>query len=143
MWLPGIQTIIAVILLIIGTVVITHSATVVVVKKKDGKTYASKHWGYIALGAVLVIIGLFIIWRVVNYYRKNFKSDNVKNAVWVQMPEKFGRWIIDNTNSDLKFPKYVGNFVDANVKNIKDVKKDIYKRYGSEGGAEVASVGAQ
>ncbi len=137
------QIVIAVILLIIGTVVITHSATVVVVKNKDGKPYASKHWGYIALGAVLVIIGLFMIWRVVNYYRKNYKSDNVKNAVWVQMPEKFGRWMIDNTNKDLKFPKYVGNFVDANVKNVKGVKQDSYKRYGSEDGAEVASVGAQ
>jgi hypothetical protein len=139
MILPGTQTIIAIILIIIGSIVITHSATVVAVKKKDGKTYTSKHWGYMAIGVALILIGCFLMYRVINYYRTNYKSD-VKNAVWVQMPEKFGKWMIDNTNKDLKFPKYIGNFVDANVNNVKGVKKDSYNRYGSESGAEVASV---
>jgi hypothetical protein len=133
---PIIWVVIAILLILIGTGLLTYSGVCVTVEK-NGKKRSVVHGVYIAMGVILIIISIIIFWLIASDYRNLRKQFNAFGKIepgysLIPLPSKFGRWVSVNMKVDEKFTKILGNYMDAGgFKALKGFKTSDYKFYGS------------
>lgn len=125
--------VIAVILILIGTGLFVYSGTCITVEK-NGKKRSVIHKFDIAIGILLILISIVILYFIAKDLKTYQKAP--PGAILVSVPEKFGNWLGDNINSQVKFTKVIGNYIDAINKGIKGIYAPRYNFYGTEPGAE-------
>lgn len=130
---PTIWTIVAIIIILIGTGLLTYSGVCVTVEK-NGKKRSVVHGVYIAIGVILIAFAILIFILISRDLGKYTKI--IPGMAYVSIPEKFGNWLSENMKGQMKFTKVIGNHFDNTFKSIKGINRGTYKFYGSEPGSE-------
>lgn len=130
---PITWTVVAIIIILIGTGLLVYSGTCVTVEK-NGKKRSVVHWVYIIIGLVFIIISIIILILIAKDLRIYAKVKT--GMVLVPVPEKFGNWLSENMANQPKFTKTIGNYFDNNFKTVKGIFPQSYKYYGTEPGSE-------
>lgn len=72
---PILWTIISLVLLIVGVGVVVYSVNTITVGNKNNEPYASKHWVYIIVGLLVIVIAFFVMYfAVIKNYKKRINE---------------------------------------------------------------------
>ena len=130
---PILWIVVSILLILLGTGLLTYSGVCLTVEK-NGKKRSAVHTAYIIFGIICILISIFIFFLVARDYNRLLKEiNNVEKVApgmtLVPLPENFGKWAVDNTNINPQFTKILGNYINNNYGNIKNIKNKGYISY--------------